>query len=180
MVDVIVQKILNSNDKFSLNANSTPYILLLVMLGIIGLQLTAFNMGLSQISTGILYPLCFLVYNSVNLINDLLFNQILSQHKMTIVQLLWVIFGLLFVFFGIVLISWDSAFGTHAADTEETDIMHLKFPYTDVQGKKLYGSLTETGQGSRISLETITGEERQWKRDLSYEESQLLNVMGQV
>ena len=36
--------------------NALPYLLLL---SIVGLQLTAFNLGLAQITTAILYPLCF-------------------------------------------------------------------------------------------------------------------------
>ncbi|KAI5960526.1 hypothetical protein KGF57_001922 [Candida theae] len=90
-------------------SNVVPYLLLATMLAIIGLQLTAFNLGLAQISTTILYPLCFLVYNLVNLINDLKFNRLLADHKMTYTQFLWILFGLSGVLCGVLVLSWDSA-----------------------------------------------------------------------
>ena len=91
-------------------SNIVPYLLLATMLAIIGLQLTAFNLGLAQISTTILYPLCFLVYNLVNLINDLKFNKLLADHKMTYAEFSWIVLGLIGVLCGVVVISWDSAF----------------------------------------------------------------------
>ena len=95
-------------------SNIVPYFLLASMLSIIGLQLTAFNLGLAQISTTILYPLCFLVYNLVNLINDLKFNRLLADHKMTYSQFAWIVLGLIAVLCGVLVLSWDSAF--HSAD----------------------------------------------------------------
>lgn len=105
IIDVILQSILSKSNIFT---NFVPYLLLLIMLFIIACQLTAFNWGLSKISTSILYPLCFLVYNFFNLINDLIFNQLLPE-KMSYWQLNWIIFGLIGVLFGVILISWDGA-----------------------------------------------------------------------
>ncbi|KAI5969024.1 hypothetical protein CANMA_001941 [Candida margitis] len=102
-------------------SNIVPYLLLVAMLSIVGLQLTAFNLGLAQISTTILYPLCFLVYNLMNLINDLRFNRLLTDHKMTYAQFSWIVIGLLGVLCGVLVLSWDSAF--HGANAEnETEI----------------------------------------------------------
>lgn len=166
LIDVIIQAIL---DKGLLNLfsrdNFTPYFLLLVMLAIIGFQLTAFNLGLSQILTSILYPLCFLVYNLMNLINDLTFNSLISEHKMTYGQLAWVIFGLSGVLFGVVLISWESAFGSghhhgHGHDQsysslgcdDEDILMQLKFPYSSYEETTKLLDNSNSGSGS---LETI-------------------------
>lgn len=137
LVDVIFQTIISENHSFKhVTQNMTPYLLLFVMLTIVGCQLTAFNLGLSQISTSILYPLCFLVYNLVNLINDLIFNDLIKNHIMTWGQLAWVGIGLTSVLLGVVLISWDSAVGSTGAQfpcitTEDDYILHLKFPYND-------------------------------------------------
>lgn len=105
LVDVLLQSIIN---KSNILKNLTPYFLLLVMLSIIGFQLTAFNLGLSKVSSSILYPLCFLVFNLINLINDLIFNKLLTD-KMSFLQLFWIVFGLIGVLIGVMLISWDSA-----------------------------------------------------------------------
>ncbi|CAN3373665.1 hypothetical protein DIURU_005469 [Diutina rugosa] len=83
--------------------NPVCYILLLLMLTIIGFQLTAFNLGLKQLSTSILYPFCFFVFNLVNLINDVVFNSVPMSSS-----LVWVIIGLVAVLIGVLLISWDS------------------------------------------------------------------------
>lgn len=60
IIDVIIETILHESFKnlFTIT-NALPYLLLLTMLSIVGLQLTAFNLGLAQITTAILYPLCF-------------------------------------------------------------------------------------------------------------------------
>lgn len=103
-------------------SNIIPYLLLATMLGIVGLQLTAFNLGLAQISTTILYPLCFLVYNLFNLINDLKFNRLLVDRKMSYTQFAWVILGLIGVLCGVLVLSWDSAF--HGSDNvNENEIL---------------------------------------------------------
>lgn len=136
IIDVIFESILqNTSSSFPLS-NLTPYILLLTMLAIIGCQLTAFNLGLKQISTSILYPLCFLVYNLVNLVNDLNFNSLLIDHRMSIAQFAWIVVGLIAVLCGVVIISWDSAFGTapptelETINIEDEDLLYMKFPYT--------------------------------------------------
>lgn len=142
LIDVIIAAILDSQHKslhkLFTTANLTPYLLLVIMLMIICCQLTAFNLGLSQILTGILYPLCFLVYNLMNLINDLTFNSLISDGKMSLSQLGWVIIGLSGVLFGVVLISWDSAFGKDTMSgklqfqsNSDEILLHLKFPYTN-------------------------------------------------
>ncbi|ABN66331.2 predicted protein, partial [Scheffersomyces stipitis CBS 6054] len=160
IIDVIFESILqNTSSSFPLS-NLTPYILLLTMLAIIGCQLTAFNLGLKQISTSILYPLCFLVYNLVNLVNDLNFNSLLIDHRMSIAQFAWIVVGLIAVLCGVVIISWDSAFGTapptelETINIEDEDLLYMKFPYTTA---------------SKVS--TIPDEV------LSYEQSQLLRSM---
>lgn len=128
IVDVMVETLLSHGKPKSLATYVTVVVLLCATLVIVGLQLLAFNLGLSHILTSILYPLCFFVYNLVNLINDLTFNQLLSTGLMTPKQLWLVVLGLLDVLVGVLMISWDSAFskshleGSHA-------LMTAKFPY---------------------------------------------------
>ncbi|KAK6204797.1 uncharacterized protein RJT21DRAFT_11177 [Scheffersomyces amazonensis] len=140
IIDVIVETILNKQSKILPITNAAPYLLLVFMLATIGFQLTAFNLGLAQISTSILYPLCFLVYNLINLINDIIFNSLLSKHIITINQFVWIIIGLVFVLFGVIIISWDSAFGKVNEDNnviyqdqtieqDEDAFIYQKFPY---------------------------------------------------
>lgn len=128
MVDVLVETILNQTTPKSLSTYVLAVFLLLFTLSIVGLQLVAFNKGLSNILTAILYPLCFLVYNMINLFNDLFFNRLLSTGAMTAGKLVLVIFGLVNVMFGVAVISWDSAF----SDSRNEDaLVHMasKFPY---------------------------------------------------
>lgn len=109
LVDVVVATIVAGGTS-GLLRHKTAYALLAAMLGLIALQLSAFNMGLKQMLTSILYPLCFLVYNIFNLVNDLIFNSLLAEHKMSIAQFAWVVVGLVAVLAGVVTISWDAAF----------------------------------------------------------------------
>lgn len=83
--------------------NPTCYVLLATMLTIIGCQLAAFNLGLKYLSTLIIYPFCFFVFNLVNLVNDVVYNSLDVG-----ASLAWVVFGLVLVLFGVVLISWDT------------------------------------------------------------------------
>lgn len=150
IVDVLVETVLERGTPKSLATYVTTAMLLLATLAIVGLQLVAFNLGLANILTSILYPLCFLVYNLVNLLNDLLFNQLLSNNTITAHELLWVIFGLFGVLFGVVTISWDSALGRAPPEFDESQpLMTAKFPY-------------EAGKGTRV---------------LSYEENELVNLL---
>ena len=55
----------------------------------------------------------FLIYNLINLINDLIFNSLITSHKMTWLQLIWIIIGLIGVLCGVVILSWDSAFNVN-------------------------------------------------------------------
>lgn len=158
LVDVAVQTILNNgHDLKSLfdSKNITPYCLLLIMLLIICFQLTAFNLGLKELSTSILYPLCFLVFNLINLINDLIYNSLLSEGRMSFGCFLFVVFGLLMVFIGVVVISWDSAFGHNTIQKEPV------FPYSECT------SLL----GSSYKLNDLGCE-------FSYEQSMLLDLIG--
>lgn len=149
-VDVLVETVLERGTPKSLATYVTTALLLLATLAIVGMQLVAFNLGLAKILTSILYPLCFLVYNIVNLLNDLLFNQLLSSNAITVKELLWVIFGLFGVLFGVVMISWDSAFGEVPQEQDETQpLMKAKFPY-------------EASKTMRV---------------LSYEENELVNLL---
>ncbi|CAK9435399.1 uncharacterized protein LODBEIA_P01260 [Lodderomyces beijingensis] len=111
IIDVIIESIMNkkngAKDIFSFT-DAAPWLLLVSMLSIVALQLTAFNLGLAEITTAVLYPLCFLVYNLVNLINDLNFNKLLSDHRISYLQLAWILIGLLAVLCGVVLLSWDT------------------------------------------------------------------------
>lgn len=128
MVDVLIETVFKQTSPRSLTTYILAVSLLILTLSIVALQLVAFNKGLSNILTAILYPLCFLVYNLVNLINDLSFNALLSTGAMTAGRLLWVIFGLANVMIGVALISWDSAFSD--VRSEETHaLMSTKFPY---------------------------------------------------
>lgn len=128
IVDVLVETVLDQVTPKSLSTYVLAVFLLLLTLSIVAMQLVAFNKGLSNILTAILYPLCFLVYNLINLINDLLFNALLSTGVMTAGKLAWVIFGLANVMFGVALISWDSAF-SDARSEERQALMSSKFPY---------------------------------------------------
>ncbi|KAL6452319.1 hypothetical protein SBY92_001577 [Candida maltosa Xu316] len=158
LIDVIIETIMK--EKFSkvfTISNSLPYLLLITMLCIVGLQLTAFNLGLAQITTGILYPLCFLIYNIMNLINDLIFNSLITSHRMTIVQLIWVIFGLVGVLCGVVILSWDSAVNnnTHEAENNDNDnnLIRMKFPYNTQNN--LRGSVGDAAFMESNSLDTL-------------------------
>lgn len=161
LIDVVIEIILHNDHSlgsiFKSN-NFTPYLLLIIMLLIIGCQLTAFNLGLSQISTSILYPLCFLVFNVINLINDLVFNSLLSQHRMGYGQLAMVIFGLIGVLMGVVIISCDSAFGDNTSD-----VNNAKFPYNE--SSTLLSSST-------YSLKSMASS------NMSYEQNQLITLLG--
>lgn len=136
IVDVLVETVMQRGTPKSLATYVTTTLLLLATLAIVGMQLVAFNLGLANILTSILYPLCFLVYNLVNMINDLLFNQLLSKHLITIKELAWVILGLLGVLIGVVTISWDSAFGLEPQEADDTQgLMKAKFPYENGRGR---------------------------------------------
>lgn len=128
MVDVLVETLLKHTTPKSLSTFVLAVFLLLFTFSLVGLQLVAFNKGLSNILTAILYPLCFLVYNMVNLVNDLLFNALLSSGAMTIRRLILVLFGLANVMLGVTLISWDSAF-SDARSEKTRQLMSSKFPY---------------------------------------------------
>lgn len=135
ILDVVVATIWNNPHgagRSLFAGGAVPYVLLALMLVIVGCQLTAFNLGLSQILTTVLYPLCFLVYNLINLVNDLLFNQLLGT-RMTVGQLLWILFGLSGVLFGVVLISRnDEAKDDHKERSMDELLYYLKFPYTNI------------------------------------------------
>lgn len=196
LVDVIFQTIVNESHSLqNITKNLTPYFLLFVMLAIVGCQLTAFNLGLAQISTAILYPLCFLVYNLINLINDLMFNDLIQKHIMTWGQLLWVGVGLTSVLWGVILISWDSAVGStgsqfHGITTEDDYILHLKFPYNDINEST---TLLPESPGYEMETNYFTNDSNQLtphsiyplskpnhkpkKRILSFEQQHLLNQL---
>lgn len=127
LVDLLVDAVWHKSAPKNLRAFVFNVFLVVFTLTIVALQVAAFNKGLSNILTSILYPLCFLVYNTVNLVNDVLFNALFSTGAMTAGRLLWVIFGLVNVMFGVVLISRDSAFSARA--DEAPPLMAAKFPY---------------------------------------------------
>lgn len=180
LIDVIIQAILEKglSNLFSVK-DFTPYLLLMIMLCIIGCQLTAFNLGLSQILTAILYPLCFLVYNLMNLINDLTFNSLIVDNKMSYGQLAWILFGLSGVLFGVVLISWDAAFGGRDTGgskklkilegTPDEIIMQLKFPYTSSICDETTELLLDNGSGSVETVKPSAEEEEEEEVDLTGE-----------
>lgn len=191
IIDVIFETIMNEKNSLGIiltSSNVTPYLLLIIMLMIVGFQLTAFNLALSQISTSILYPLCFLVYNMMNLLNDLIFNSLISNHRMTIGQLIWVIFGLTGVLIGVVLISWDSAVGSNNAKlfpcikSEDDYILHTKFPYTDHKvdhDTPLLELDTQNSYDSNYLHPNVYPSRQQIKkkRILSFEQKQLLEQL---
>ncbi|EGW33347.1 uncharacterized protein SPAPADRAFT_55233 [Spathaspora passalidarum NRRL Y-27907] len=152
IIDVIVEIILSDRSRLLPVSNSLPVLLLVTMLIIIGLQLTAFNLGLAQISTAILYPLCFLVYNLINLINDLVFNSLLVSHRMTVSQFWWILFGLFAVLCGVVTLSWDSAFGHHEEHVEEMGLLTESLSDNAMHVKKCYSSI---GSDSTATGETL-------------------------
>lgn len=137
IVDVMVATLLERTTPKSLSTYVTSVLLLLATLTIVAMQLVAFNKGLSHISTSILYPLCFLVYNLVNLFNGVLYDELLLKHLMTIPQLFLVVFGLVGVLLGVVMISWDSAFGSHEHTSDESDtLLNAKFPYLQARSHR--------------------------------------------
>lgn len=130
VVGVVVEIILQRDTPRNLGTYICSILLLLATLGLVGLQLVAFNLGLSSILTSVLYPLCFLVYNLVNLINDVLFNKLLTSGYMSVFQLLWVCVGLLGVLFGVVVISWDGVVGNKPVSLPDEQLLLMaKFPY---------------------------------------------------
>lgn len=139
IVDVIVATLMERTTPKSLSTYVTSVLFLLATLTIVGLQLVAFNLGLSHISTSILYPLCFLVYNLVNLFNGVLYDELLLKQLMTILQLFLVIFGLICVLLGVVMISWDSAFGKQGATIkDDADVLlNAKFPYLQTPAQRV-------------------------------------------
>lgn len=144
-VDILVETIVDRGTHKSLSTYMLSVFLLAATLCIVGLQVVAFNLGLLSILTSILYPLCFLVYNLVNLINDVLFNRLLTSGLMSVAQLLWVISGLLGVLVGVVMISWDSAFGTNPiALNDELPLLTAKFPYDSPGAERRLMSYEET------------------------------------
>lgn len=129
-VDILVEEIFSKGQPKTLSTYVLSVCLLAATLCIVGLQVVSFNLGLLNILTSILYPLCFLVYNMVNLINDVLFNKLLTSGLMSISQFSWVILGLLGVLLGVVMISWDSAFGINSILLkDESFLLTAKFPY---------------------------------------------------
>lgn len=130
IVDVFVESLMLRSSPKSLYTYFITVVLLALTLTIVGMQLVAFNLGLSNILTAILYPLCFLVYNLVNLINDLSFNSLLSRGYISVGDLLFIMFGLANVLLGVILISWDSAFAkADYSKDENRQLMAAKFPY---------------------------------------------------
>ncbi|KAF3993411.1 hypothetical protein FT663_00434 [Candidozyma haemuli var. vulneris] len=138
IVDVVVATLLERATPKSSATYVTSALLLLATLTIVAMQLVAFNLGLSHISTSILYPLCFLVYNLVNLFNGVLYDELLSKNLMTIPQLLLVVLGLIGVLLGVVMISWDSAFGVHEPISDDSDVLlNAKFPYLQASSHRV-------------------------------------------
>ncbi|KAI5951878.1 hypothetical protein KGF54_004953 [Candida jiufengensis] len=164
IIDVIIETIIKDGIKniFKIT-NFAPYLLVIIMLGIVGLQLTAFNLGLAQITTAILYPLCFLVYNLMNLINDLSFNKLLVEHKMTYFQFTWIIIGLTGVLVGVLILSWDSAFqpGNESNSNDEdgtlgyTDLLSLKNSYDNKSYHSVESTALIENSSSNNSYDTI-------------------------
>lgn len=192
IIDGIIEQIFNNGGSLEALRDPAPYILLLTMLAIIGLQLTAFNLGLKQISTSILYPLCFLIYNLMNLINDLIFNSLLSSHRISYAQFVWILFGLFSVLCGVVMISWDSAFNDEedvlkTAMSEDEYLMYLDFPYTlqSQEYSKLQDSNDSEEQNITITSlpldSTTSGSNettlRSPKRSFTFEQAQLLSLL---
>lgn len=161
IVDVVFETIMERSTPKNLSTYVISVALLLVTLSIVGMQLVAFNLGLSNILTSILYPLCFLVYNLVNLLNDLIFNRLLSSGLMSISQLICVLFGLSGVLFGVVLISWDSACGNSETIPEDSrPLLIAKFPYEQKFGDNRVLSYEESeimSQFNGVSNKTRVG-----------------------
>lgn len=139
-------------DRRATASSPAIYLLVVSMLSIIGMQLTAFNIGLRYLSSLILYPLCFLIYNSVNLVNDIIFNSLLSKGQLKPLGVLWVVLGLLLVLFGVVTISYE---GPQAIRLAASNAQYQDFP--------LYSNQ------HRVSSEET--------RDLSFEQRQIVAAL---
>ncbi|ODV80504.1 uncharacterized protein CANTADRAFT_20090 [Suhomyces tanzawaensis NRRL Y-17324] len=185
IIDVIIESIFSNKKGQSWlpSKDFTPYFLLIIMLLIIGFQLTAFNLGLKQILTSILYPLCFLIYNFFNLINDIIFNALLAEHKITYSQLAWIVTGLVGVLFGVVLISWDSAFGgdlsedIDASKISDEYLMYREFPYNQEETTKLLSNNHITDADTSLSSDEQVYDSTNDQSKLSFEQNQLLNSL---
>lgn len=157
IIDIVFEVLLHQKSLkhiFTLS-DMSAYIMLVLMGVIIGCQLTAFNLGLAQISTAVLYPLCFLVYNLANLINDVLFNRLPILRP-----LLWIVVGLLQVLIGVVVISWDDMRNQCKTDENVCLGEDTASLLVSKRGEVNYGLI-----------------DRRFRRALSYEETQLLNLM---
>lgn len=141
IVDVLISVLLGKSPSSSSRYTyATTVFLLLLTLSIIAMQLVAFNKGLSHILSSILYPLCFLVYNLVNLFNGILFDELLKLKLISPSQLFMVVAGLLGVLLGVVMISWDGAVkggDCGARDDEDVALMNGRFPYETVNLRRV-------------------------------------------
>ncbi|CCE84007.1 Piso0_004607 [Millerozyma farinosa CBS 7064] len=150
LVDLVID-IITAGDhrvwKILREFNFAPLTLTLLMLAIIAFQLISFNLGLSQVSTAVLYPLCFLVFNFISLINDLTFNSLLKDNLITFKQLLLIVVGLVAVLIGVLIISRHST----ESDVKRKSIVESyrsdhQYSLHDLIGSPGYGS-TESESG---------------------------------
>lgn len=100
-IEIIISTFIDKN-WISLNNNST-YLIILTFLSICLSQLILINKGLKNISTSILYPLIFLIYNLISIINSIIFFKQWNQLSWTLLFIL--IIGLMLISTGVCLLS---------------------------------------------------------------------------
>lgn len=130
----------------------------------------------------------------MNLINDLIFNSLLSSHRISYLQFTWIVLGLFSVLCGVVIISWDSAFNDeddalkNTAMSEDEYLMYLDFPYN--QQSQEYCKLQDSSNNSvehtitisSLPMDTDISESnettlRSPNRTLTFEQTQLLSLL---
>lgn len=163
-------------------------------------QLIFLNKGLRFVSTSVLYPLVFCVYNVVNIANGLVFyNQI---HILSHFQIWMIGLGTVLVLLGVLFLSWRledhfeakeaSFIGEHSGllspvcgDSERTGYISFGSP----SGEALVvASKMESPDSSRVfnygpTMDTGLNQQRgkrRSKRVLSYEQTELLTQLNQM
>ncbi|SCV03735.1 LANO_0G05930g1_1 [Lachancea nothofagi CBS 11611] len=157
-------------------------------------QLFLLNTGLRHLSTSILYPLVFCIYNLVNIFNGIVFfhdeNAPLSRILIVILP------GAMSLIAGVVLLSWDQyivAQHEESASLQDSPHRTSMLSYTSLRPKSVdlsalqasnasteesnpfYVSLPQASKRDKYS--SITSSQRSGRRILSYEQEGILTQM---
>lgn len=166
--------------ELALNVIKTPHKLLDIKIwsmvaGFISmavLQLVFLNKGLKHLSTSILYPLIFCVYNFINILNDLIF----FDQSVNSRQLMFIFIGTLFVLFGVFLLSYTQEISIRREDTEaECQYGPVSSGGSDTNSEEEEERFTEYSQLVPKKKRALNG-----KRTLSFEQTELLSQLEQL